>query len=523
MTSPDDGSTDTLETIPPDEQKYIGLIADLLRTQVSQTYPPGKTLRDAHPKQHGTVAAQFIVSDDLAPELRVGLFKEPGTYNALIRFSNANPAVGPDIRADVRGMAIKLLGVKGKKLLDDGPDADTHDFITISYDVFLTKDVAEMYTFTLAFFKGKLNMFWYMFNPLNPHLRIFWNYITSAKKATSPLDLKYYSMTPYLFGTKAVKYSARPWSHIPSAIPPHPTENYLRDALQRHLAKEPIHFDFMVQFRTVPSSMPIEDAGKRWSQKLSPFIKVATIVIPPQELETAQKMEFGDNLSFTPWRCLPEHRPLGGINRCRKTAYQAISVFRHERNAARRAEPTQRDFDLFCENKATIERTKGQPAQVPPRQDDWSRETWWVRFYSYVTLLAALYGVGYAHIPVIVGAHWSVCTSDNMLACVLTIHLFEVPMVLVNIVLAWFGLRKFSRATVMQYQSLLGVAITFNMVFFAFETNLLIQGIAQSYPFWELFAFGSIAVVLLLGTVFTVVIKQMLVRSVEFVISRSRG
>jgi len=54
MASTDDGSARDLsmEAIPPDEQKYIQAISDLLRTEVSETYPPGKTLRDAHPKQH---------------------------------------------------------------------------------------------------------------------------------------------------------------------------------------------------------------------------------------------------------------------------------------------------------------------------------------------------------------------------------------------------------------------------------------------------------------------------------------
>ncbi len=37
-------------------------------------------------------------------------------------------------------------------------------------------------------------------------------------------------------------------------------------------------FDFMVQLRTDPQSMPIEDPGKRWSEELSPFITVATIL-----------------------------------------------------------------------------------------------------------------------------------------------------------------------------------------------------------------------------------------------------
>ncbi|MEK1942330.1 MAG: hypothetical protein AAAB16_18325, partial [Pseudomonas sp.] len=36
--------------------------------------------------------------------------------------------------------------------------------------------------------------------------------------------------------------------------------------------------------------------------------------------------------SFNPWHALPEHRPLGGINRLRKAVYEAVSAYRHERN-----------------------------------------------------------------------------------------------------------------------------------------------------------------------------------------------
>jgi hypothetical protein len=33
-------------------------------------------------------------------------------------------------------------------------------------------------------------------------------------------------------------------------------------------------------------------------------------------------------------RCLPEHRPLGGVSRARRQVYQALSTVRHERNQA---------------------------------------------------------------------------------------------------------------------------------------------------------------------------------------------
>src|SRR5207248_1602623 len=68
--------------------------------------------------------------------------------------------------------------------------------------------------------------------------------------------------------------------------------------------------------------------------------KVATLEIQMQHFDTAQQNHFGDNLSFNPWRCLPEHRPLGGISRARRQAYRALTSFRHDRNATRHEEPS---------------------------------------------------------------------------------------------------------------------------------------------------------------------------------------
>jgi hypothetical protein len=86
--------------------------------------------------------------------------------------------------------------------------------------------------------------------------------------------------------------------------------------------------------------MPIEDPGVEWPQAMSPFRKLATIRIPAQQFDSPGQHAFGENLSFTPWHALPEHRPLGGINRARKVVYQAISRFRHQANGQVRSEPT---------------------------------------------------------------------------------------------------------------------------------------------------------------------------------------
>jgi len=329
----------------PDESEYTEKLAAVLKQKVADSYPPGKTLRDAHPKEHGCVMGEFIIEPELPPEWRVGVFKEARSYPAIIRFSNASPTVQPDYKKDCRGMAIKLLGVEGEKLLQNDANGLTLDFITISFDSFFSKDPRDLYIFTKAFFSGTLGALWYFFNPFNPHLGTFLSIFRSAQRHTSPLDIRYWSMTPYLFGTRAVKYSVIPWRHTPAVIPKNPPECYLRENMQEQLAYDPFYFDFMIQFQTDPYSMPIEDPTVSWSEKVSPFHKLATIVIPAQQFDTAAKMEYGDNLSYNPWRTLPEHRPLGGINRCRNRVYQVISKFRHDRNDLAQAEPGP-DFTL---------------------------------------------------------------------------------------------------------------------------------------------------------------------------------
>ena len=67
--------------------------------------------------------------------------------------------------------------------------------------------------------------------------------------------------------------------------------------------------------------MPVEDPTVEWK---SPFIKVATLKLPSQTIDSPEQLEFCENLSFNPWHSLPEHEPLGGINRPRKQVYQEL-------------------------------------------------------------------------------------------------------------------------------------------------------------------------------------------------------
>lgn len=328
------------ENPPPGEAAFIQDLAERLKAKIIRDNPTGIMRRDAHPKMHGVVKAEFTVEAGLPPELQVGIFKEAKTYKAWIRFSNQDGSINPDSGRDIRGMAIKLMGVPGEKLLEAQKNEQTQDFILISTNVFVTKDVEEFDQLIKSITGSIFCKLWFF----GIHWRVIWNLFKSMRRFANPLQIRYFSTTPYLFGATAVKYSAIPKFTTPDSIPSPAGDNYLRDAMIRQLSQGDAHFDFAVQLQTDADSMPIEDPGHEWSEAASPFRKVASIRILQQEFDSEKQCEFGENLSYTPWHSLPEHRPLGGINRARKVVYDFISTFRHEKNHAARVEPSSWDI-----------------------------------------------------------------------------------------------------------------------------------------------------------------------------------
>src|SRR5260370_31754021 len=111
-------------------------------------------------------------------------------------------------------------------------------------------------------------------------------------------------------------------------LPGRPPDNYLRDAMRLTLAKQDVEFDVCVQLQTDPFLMPIEDASVRWPERLSPRVPVAVVRIPRQTFDSEEQIAFARVLSYNPWLCVPEHRPLGNISRARKRLYWEMSQLR---------------------------------------------------------------------------------------------------------------------------------------------------------------------------------------------------
>ena len=298
-----------------------------------------------HPKDHGCVKASLEVSADLPESLRVGVFAQPGRkFDAWIRFSNAAAIVGPDLtpglpenaRNGSRGMAIKLMGVEGRPLID-GEGPTTQDFLMVNLPVFPFANVSDYLELNRALFEHKddvVKAFTQFAAKVPPERAMRAGQINAQIRAislASPLESRYFSAAPFQFGSgRVMKFGVRPVDAPASAMPVQPGPNYLREAVARHLRTRPACFEFLVQVRAADAGdLAIEDVTVEWKETDTPFQRVARITIPVQDFDSPESRAICENLFFTPWHGIEEHRPLGGINRLRKSVYLESSRHRH--------------------------------------------------------------------------------------------------------------------------------------------------------------------------------------------------
>jgi len=318
----------------PDHEEgfWIRRITDRLRAQMEKDYPDSRMLRDAHPKQHACLKAEFTIEPDLPPELAVGLFSKPKTHSAWIRFSNASPDVRSDKKRGIRGLGIQLVDVEGT---EGESGLGTQDFLLLSCPVFLTRDVKSFDRFVKAANGSFLSTLLYFFAPLPSRIALLIRIAKNTGYCASLLDTRFWSATPYLFGNRAMKYTVTPRTNDFTSTGFESSPDFLRDRLIEDLKHGDATFHFSVQFQTDPEKMPVEDATVEWREEVAPFRKVATITIPEQNFDNSERNEFGEDLTFNPWHCLPEHRPMGGINRGRREIYSVLSKFRLSRNGVK--------------------------------------------------------------------------------------------------------------------------------------------------------------------------------------------
>jgi hypothetical protein len=359
--------------------------------KLRRTYAPPQVKRDAHPKLHGCVQAELIVGE-LDEAYRHGLFKRPGRYRTWVRFSNAFD-IQHDLKAEPRGLALKVLEVTGGEHLDAGDgEQTTQDFLLATHDAFFLAGPGDYAGFAPAVERGTLAVVWYFASKITRWRGGVALWKSGRVMARNPLAIPYFSQTPYQLGPHTVKLQATPTltpalmrsmpgaagfklktmlfglmlalsrvravqllaqlagrSLTPSSVTASgdriASRDLLRHALMAFLASHDAEFELRVQRYVDERTTPLEDATRRW--KMAPFTTVARLRIPRQVFwpvsgmpkdvvkATALMMDLGENMSFNPWHGLTAHTPLGAINQARRRIYPAIVRFRRDQNGVR--------------------------------------------------------------------------------------------------------------------------------------------------------------------------------------------
>jgi hypothetical protein len=321
-------STDWKEQIAPGEAEHFEKLGEILKGLQQKRARRSPISRGLHAKPQLSAEGSFTVAENLPEHVRAGLGAKPGTYRAVVRFSNGTNGRQPDKVPDVRGIAVKLIGVPGKKLIPGMENETTQDFLAILG--------------TSTPFRNPDEFIWFVQNARSPATlpvkliaklglgRGVWvlkKLLKSAsRKVSSVATERFNSQLPFKWGPYAVRYLFDPLTPPDATAKPGTSANYLGEELAARLAKGAIAYDFKVQFFQDEQRTPIEDASVEWKEEDAPFFTVGRLTLPQQQVSgSSEKVEA---LSFDPWHALEEHRPLGAMNRARNAAYRLSTIER---------------------------------------------------------------------------------------------------------------------------------------------------------------------------------------------------
>jgi hypothetical protein len=327
--------TDWKEEIAADEDARFLAYAEELRALQRQRGAGGAVSRALHAKGQAGVEAEFTVLPDLPEHARVALFARPASYRAWVRFSNGAGRRQKDRTGDVRGVAIKLVGVDGKKIIPGLESARTQDFLLIQSAATPFRNADEFVWFVKAAARPALLPLKLIGRHGFAGIGLLRRLLRSiARPVPSLATSRYWSALPIRLGPYAVHYALSPHAQDSPGAAPGRTPDYLGEELARRLEAGPVGYDFQLQFYRDAERTPIEDASREWKEEDAPFITVARLTLPRQSLASPRGRrvaELVEKLSFDPWHALEELRPLGNMMRARNHAYRLST---QERGAA---------------------------------------------------------------------------------------------------------------------------------------------------------------------------------------------
>jgi len=360
-----------VERNEPDFERSIQTLLDQMKQHMRgslQAEGIGLVVRDAHAKGYGLGRGEVEILSGIPNEYAQGIYSKPGRHEAVVRFSNGTNHVGGDrFLGPIVGIGLKIFGIEGKTLLDDEPDSQTFDYALINHPVFFANTLAH-YVFIQTLFakigtvppanqspeerqagihrflydwvtgKGTLPPEQWAWEELGAFLQL------AQHKYVNLLLATYWTMGAVRHGDYIAKVRVAPVQSFADrvelrALDRNSGQEVFRPALVAELRERPYEFDIQVQLCTDLVQMPVEKTTTLWSESLSPYVTVAKLRLPQQDIGGEDNFEKMDRSSMSPWRVTEQHRPLGSIMRSRKEVYRQSSIFRHQTNNQERKEP----------------------------------------------------------------------------------------------------------------------------------------------------------------------------------------
>jgi hypothetical protein len=372
-----------VEQNEPDFDKTLQQVLDDMRQHMRgslKTEGIGLVVRNAHAKGYGLARGEFEILSGVPSEYAQGIYAKPGRHEAMVRFSNGTNHVGGDrFLGPITGIGLKIFGIEGTTLLEDEPDSHTFDYALINHPVFFANSLAH-YVFIQSLFadlglappanltpeerQAALHRVLYNFvtgKGTLPPEQWAWEELGAFLQLaqTKPVNLllsTYWTMGAVRHGDYVAKVRVAPVQSFADrveqrALDLNSAEQVFRPALVAELRKQRYEFDVQVQLCTDLAQMPVEKTTVRWPESLSPFVTVAKLRLPQQDIGGEDNFEKMDKTSMTAWRVTEPHRPLGNIMRSRKEVYRQSSILRHHENKQERREPKNL-AEVFAEQMA---------------------------------------------------------------------------------------------------------------------------------------------------------------------------
>lgn len=321
-------STQWQERIGSDEAQRHALYAQQfaqLQAAKNAQFGAGRAL---HRKQVLGVGAVLEVLLGLPDAARHGLFAFPGRFDAWVRLSNGGADKASDRKPDVRGFAIQAQGVQGPSALGQGA-TQVQSFLLINQPAFAFPRSDEFVDLVMHATQGPKAMIRYLFKRYG-WWGVFQKIRRFAKSFGKPFTgfatETFYSAAPVACGPYAARVRLVPVGQKPlfTGKPSKKDRVDWAADFKAHMAKGALQFEVQLQFFVDEARTPIEDASVDWAESVSPYVTVARLTVPQQDMDGSVGQALAERIeaaAIDPWAALMAHRPLGEVMRARKAVY----------------------------------------------------------------------------------------------------------------------------------------------------------------------------------------------------------